>query len=136
MRVYVICLTSKTISLDIDPCQSIETIFTKVQETEGVLSGQTRLIFNGRQLERTGIISESNIQQYSTLHLVLCLNGGRIKKTQYDPVFIALTDKYFNKKICQKCYATNHSKADVCRKRKCGHSSALRFKRTLYESRN
>ncbi|CAD6223755.1 unnamed protein product [Miscanthus lutarioriparius] len=36
-----------------------------------------------------------------------------------------------SKMICRKCYARLHPKAANCRKKKCGHSNALRAKKKL-----
>eukprot|EP01126_Amoeba_proteus_P050040 TRINITY_DN5878_c0_g2_i1.p2 TRINITY_DN5878_c0_g2~~TRINITY_DN5878_c0_g2_i1.p2 ORF type:complete len:184 (-),score=37.38 TRINITY_DN5878_c0_g2_i1:1316-1867(-) len=44
--------------------------------TSGISSYNRRLIYTGRQLEDSCTLSNYNIQQESTLHLVLCLCGG------------------------------------------------------------
>ena len=66
MQIFIKTLSGKTITLEVDPLDTIENIKNKLQDKEGIPPDQQYSRVNSWRI----IVSDYNIQKDSTLHLV------------------------------------------------------------------
>lgn len=117
MQIFAKSVTGKTITLEVEPCETVDSVKDKIFDKESIPSDAQRLVFEGRQLHDDLTLADCNIMKESTLHVLLRLRGGIIQ-----PYLKMLAEaNNCNRKICRKCYARLPIKATNCRKKKCGH---------------
>lgn len=69
-------LTGEVTTCVVDSDTTVESLKASIQDKNGIPPDQQRLVFNGQQLEDGMALQDYNIQQASTIHLILRLRGG------------------------------------------------------------
>ena len=91
-------MVGQTKTLEVESTESIEAIKSKIQDIEGIPADQQVLIYAGKRLEDNRNLSNYNIQEGNTIHLVLRMRGHT-----YRTIYIKNGDKTTNLKVCF-CY--------------------------------
>lgn len=75
ITIFVSNLMGKKVPVAVKPSESIESLKKKIEGIEGIPPDQQHIIYAGHQLEKKRCLSDYNIEEHSTLHLVLKLAG-------------------------------------------------------------
>jgi ubiquitin-large subunit ribosomal protein L40e len=76
MQIFVKTLTGKTITLEVDTSDTIQTVKDQLAVKEGVPVQEQRLNSGGKALDDSMTVYDSDIQPDYTVNMGLNLNGG------------------------------------------------------------
>ena len=76
MQIFVKTLTGKTITLEAEPTDGVEAVKIKLENRTGIPADRQRLIYAGKELKDECMLSDYDVRQESTLHLVIRLLGA------------------------------------------------------------
>ena len=76
MLIFVRTPAGTTLTLDVEPSDSIENVKAKIQDQTGAPTDQQRLFFSGVELQEGRTLSDYNVQPGRTINLVLPVASG------------------------------------------------------------
>lgn len=77
MQIYVRDMYETFMNLEVEESDTIKSVKEKIQDEEGFLVADQRLIYHGKQLEDSRTIADCNIQDGSTLNFILRVRDAR-----------------------------------------------------------
>ena len=87
-QVFVKTGSGRTITLTLQPLDSIANVWSQLQhKLQHIGLRQHGLVYGGNLLDHRRTLSDYNVHQRSTLHLVPCLRGGMLRnETAEEPL--------------------------------------------------
>ena len=77
-QLFIKTLTGETIDIKVSPNDSIKKIKEEIDKKKNILPRNQKLMFNGKELNDNGTINEYNIENNSTIHLIIRLTSLEI----------------------------------------------------------
>jgi ubiquitin C len=75
MKLFVKTYTGKTITLEAESTDTIESVKQKIQDKEGIPPDELRLVSTGRELENDRTLRDYNIGKNGVIHIVVRFCG-------------------------------------------------------------
>ena len=111
MLIYVKTLTGKTITLMVQPSDTIEHVKCQIQNKEGIRPNRQRLIYAGKQLKDENTLSFYDVQNESTL----LLDNKPAGKYQFDmQLYIKMQMQTVNLNVFDIFTTVERVKRDLC----------------------
>ena len=79
MKIFINTLEGKNIPLEVESSDTIEAVKSKIQEKEGILIENQKLVFGSSELEEGRTLSDYNIQKENTIQLILLVSEQKFK---------------------------------------------------------
>jgi hypothetical protein len=76
LQLNVKTMSGRTITVEVEPDEAIESLKSKIAAQEGVPAEQQRLVFGSKQLDGRRSVADYGLGDQSTISLVLRLRGG------------------------------------------------------------
>ena len=74
MQIFVRNLSGKTITLEVDNSDTVESAKCKIEDKDGLPVNRQCLVYGGREMQNDKRLGEYHVRRASTLHLYLCLS--------------------------------------------------------------
>ena len=78
MQIFIKTLTGRTITIIVDPTDTVRNVKQKIKDKDDVPVDEQQLLYAGKELRDEDKLTDYNIQMESTIHLVLRLPGGSL----------------------------------------------------------
>jgi len=99
--VVIKTLTGETIGVEISPCATVDDLQKMIHDKAGIPPSVQRLIYAGKQLDTALTLSDYNIQDASTIHLVLHGRAKYVKQRVLSPDLCSMCILGANERITE-----------------------------------